>query len=664
MTVKRYLFFDCESNNAGLEYTMPRHEFIRLFQYAINDGPVVHKEIHTPEDLAFAKRTIESADYVVGHNILSADLSWIYDPDDLTPVHLALQGKVIDTFYLANLLTPAPERFKDRSGKMWVLTPSKSPVGHTMKWLGLDNLCHQFGLAGKLGDLKELAKKHNPPKTKITDLDYGLIPLDDPDFLAYADQDIVAVRDLLRHLLGVRKETDYPGETIWREMSLMALTVMQISRNGILVDTDYANMRITEAEQEKASLMKWLVETYDFPSEGKAPWSTTAGKEAILKVLSDYGITPETRPDWPRTPTGSLKMGGDDLIALTAGTEAEEFAHALAGLKGQRSTTQQVMDALQPDGRVHPDITALQTSGRWSFTNPAVTVFGERNERLKEDKKLFIAELGNVLAGFDYSAADARAMGALSGDPEFLKRFETDSDGNDLYDPHNLSGEAFFGADVYYGDGPRDKKARPVLRTPTKNAAHGLNYNLGAFKMAHMLNDICKREGIGLHFWAPKHEKSKSPLPVIERTDDSIDTRDMISAFNDTYPWLKRFKDEAVREAEENGYITNTWGYRLPVAKGREWNQAPALYGQSTTRNVMGDAILALAKRGDKYIRALRAIIHDELLLEFPKETVDKDIEVVKECMETVFDPKTSVSVPIAFPVGYGYGESWYEAGH
>lgn len=656
----KYLYFDIESHNVGAEYTMEPRDFFRLGQYAWDDGPV---QMTTDYDEFMS--ILRSARYLVGHNILNFDLRVLFGKDSLEPLKMAMAHRVIDTYYLAHLLTPAPARFKDRNDKWCVLTPTRSPIGHSMKWLGLDNLCFQFGIEGKFGSLKEIAKRYNPPKTLVANLDYGLIDLEDEEFRMYAEQDVIAVRGLWKYLLQNIKDTNYPGEYIWREMTLLAATVGQMSSNGILVNQEYAHEKMDAADTKKSETMAWLVDNYDFPTEGKAPWDSKLGKEAILKVLSDYGVTEKTRPDWPKTPTGALKMGGEDLITLCEGTEGEEFAKALAALKGQRSTAQQVMDHLQPDGRVHPDVTSLQRSGRWSFTDPGVTIFGERSEALREDKRLFMAGEGKVLAGFDYAAADARAMAALSGDPEFMRRFETDEDGNDLYDPHNLTGESFFGADVYYGDGPRDKSARPILRPPAKNGGHGQAYNLGAFKMAYTLNDVCRKEKIpDLHFWAPKHAKSKSPEPPIEKREDSIDTRDMIRSFNENYAWLKRFKDASVKEAEDFGYVTNTWGRRMIVDTGREWTQAPALYGQSTTREIMGDAILNLIQRGDYYIRAMRAIIHDELLMEFDEATIERDIAVVKECMEQVFDPKTDTGTPLAFPVGYGYGKDWRDAGH
>lgn len=658
MTSKRYLFWDLETHNAGSEYSMTPREFFRLGQYAWNDGPVT-----LTEDYDEMIRVIREADYVVGHNIISFDLPVLFGRDSLEPLYMAMERKVIDTFYLAQLLTPAPYSYTDRTGHTYF--DAASPI-QAKKWLSLDNLCFQFGIEGKFGSLKEMAKKYNPAKTRVADLDYSLIPTDDEDFRMYAEQDVIAVRGLFDYLLARMKQVEYPGDYVWREMELMSATAGQMTSNGILVNKEYAEERINEQAKRREEVLALLRDKYGFPTEGKSPWASDAGKEATLRALADFGITPESRPDWPRNkptaknPEGSLKLGGEDLklVAAGAGPEAEEFVDALAEMKGQRTLAQLVMDNMKPDGRVHPDVTSLQRSGRWSFTKPGVTIFGERTEALKKDKALFIAGEGKVMAGFDYSSADARAMAALSGDEEFARRFETDEDGNDLHDGHNLTGEAMFGKEIYWSR--VDKNGKPTLRPVAKVGGHAQNYNIGAYKLAVTLNEASRKEGLGLTFWAPNGRGAKA-LP---HPEDAIETPEMVANFNATYVWLKRFKDWAVREAEENGYVTNSWGRRMTVDEGREFTQAPALHGQSATREMMGDAILRLIRRGEYYIRALRAIIHDELLLELDEDRVEEDIKVIRECMEADFDPKTNVSIPIRFPVGYGYGKTWKDAGH
>lgn len=675
--VKNYTFLDLETHNASTEYGMTPREFIRMGQYAINDGPVT-----LTTDYDEILEVARSADYLITHNGISSDMLWLFGQDSTEALHMAMDRRVIDTWYVANLLFPAPQRFKMRSGRVAVETTK--PVEHARSWLSLDNLCFQFDLPGKIGNLTELAKKHNPPGTKRDDLEYGLIPVDDPDFLAYAEQDVVALRELFRYLMNQIKEQDYDREYIWREMALMAATCGQMQLNGILVNQEYAIPRIEAQEKEKAETLKFLVDTYDFPTEGKSPWSSNLGKEATLKALADFGFTPENTPEWELTPKGAPKLGGEDLLKFAKDTEAEDFVTSLGRLKGMRSISQLVMDNIKEDGRVHPDVTSLQRSGRWSFTSPAVTVFGERNERLRKDKALFIAAPGKVLAGFDYSSADARAMAGLSGDHAYAQRFAEDENGEDLYDGHNLMGEAVFGADFYYGDGPRDKSARPVLRSATKPVTHGSNYGIGAYKLAKQINEACRKEGLDLFFWASagKDENGKPrarPIPIPEkyeryfRNDEYIGgplpegmflAKNLLRGLEESYPFLTRFKREAYEFAKEHGFIINPWGRRMPVVKERAWNQAPAQFGQGVTREMMGDAILRLCERGEYYIRSMRAIIHDELLLEFNEDTIEKDIAVVKECMEVDFVPHTKQGFPIRFPVGHGYGKTWLEAGH
>lgn len=669
---KQTVYWDTETWRAGREIELGPRRFVRLFQYAIDDGPV---QLSTDYDEML--EIVRGADYIVAQNQISFDLTALFGYDSLEPLYMAMNRKVIDTFYLGNLLTPAPPKFTMRSGR--VATETTDPVAHAMTWLSLDNLCFQFGLEGKLGDLKEIAKRYNPPKTPVSELEYGLIDLNDEEFVEYAKQDVIAVRSLYKYLLGEIKRQNYPGEYIWREMEAVSALAGQMHRNGIGVDIEFAKERVAQQSIRREELLQKLVAEYEFPEEGKSPWASTKGKEATLRALADYGFTPENTPEWPRTPTGAPKLGGKDLLIFAEGSEAEDFVRTLGELKGQRSTAQLVLDNTHPDGRVHPQITSLQRSGRYSFTRPGVTIFGDRTPELKRDKAIFRASEGNVLAGFDYSSADARAMAALSGDEEYAKRFAKDENGEDLYDAHNLTGEAVFGADTYYGGSSGGKKARPALRPVAKVIGHSQNYQIGAYKLAVQLNLAAKKEKLDMFFWAPAGKSQARPIPVPDKyahvvRDDALTgveipegmflTRDMIDKTNASYPWLTRFKEKAYREAEELGYITNPWGRRIHVPEGRAFTGGPAGYGQSVTTEKIKDAVLQLIRKGEYYIRSLRALIHDELLLELSAETIEKDIEVVMSCMNTPFDPKTNVSIPLDFPVGVGFGDTWEAAAH
>ena len=634
---KKWLFLDAETANSGREWSMPAEEFVRVMQYSWGNGPVEFcYDVHEMREI------IRSADYIVGHNIISADLGWIFGQDSTEPYYLARDRKVLDTFVIASMVYPAPYVYTNSKGQK-ILDAAKPE--RAMKFLSLDNLCFQLGIPGKFGDLKELAKKYNPPKTLVRDLDFAEIPLDDPEFVEYMVQDVVAARELYGKLRDLIQEQDYNREAIWFELEV-ASVMAQMSRNGILVDQEWGRKRVEEQAKKKAEVLNWMVEEYQFPTAGKSPWATTEGKEVIFKVLEDFGITEKSSPDWERTATGNLSLGGYAVKDLCAGVsdEAEEFAEQLAILKGQRTLAQLTLDETKEDGRVHPRITALQRSSRWSFTNPGITIFGSNGGR-DIDKEIFIASEGKLLAGFDYSNADARAMASLSGDHEFAKRFtELDEDGNEIHDGHNLSGEALFGAEVYYGDLPAEKSSKPPLRPVAKMSGLSLQYNVGAKTLTSQINKAASKLGL-------------PPFTVPQ-------VAEMIKSFDSSYRFLKRYKDDIVEFAQATGYVEMPNGRRLIVDPERAWTQAPGLAGQGFTRMCMAESLVRIARLGDYWLRSLRAVIHDELLVELNAGTIEEDMEVIRKNMETAPDPKTRAGFPLLFSVSSGVGRSWRDANH
>src|SRR5690606_8307043 len=85
---------------------------------------------------------------------------------------------------------------------------------------------------------------------------------------------------------------------------------------------------------------------------------------------------------------------------------------------------------------------------------------------------------------------------------------------------------------------------------------------------------------------------AKQPLEVAER---------FVAAMNDAYPDVIRWQERVTREGE-SGWVTNDWGRRMMVdvtyengrRKTRAWTQAPALYGQSGTREIVVDALIRM----------------------------------------------------------------------
>lgn len=597
------LFLDIETHNEGKQWDMPLSEFFRLGQYAWGwDG-----NIHVTTDLDEVLSAINQADLVIAHNGHAFDFSVLLGNDALS---MTKDGHLFDTFVHANLTMPAPAMFTDRAGRkvVTVNNDGKSQIGGVRKWLSLDNLAFQFGVEGKMGDLKELAKKYNPPKTKTENLDFGLIPVDDPEFLGYARQDIVALREITRALLTVKDIEEYD----LREQLSVAINA-QLTRNGFRVDVAKAQSRVQELARTKSELLERLNRDYGFPTEGSMPWRTTAGKEAIFKILADAGVTPQSRPDWPKTATGSLSLGGDVLKVLTAGTEAEDLGEALAELQGQRPLAQQALDYVHSDGRVHHDIAALQRSGRSSTTKPSLTTWSDKGPKAIE-KDYFIASEGHVLQEFDLSNADQRIIAAISGDKEYAKRFEPGVDG------HEINARIMFGDDVYESD---PEKYRTLAKAP----GHGWTYGGRPKKLSKIT---------GL------------PLETMERFDKGM---------AQAYPTLTSWQNKIRRQAAKNGYTTNAWGRKMLVERSRAFTMSPALQGQSGTSEILRDGLIAMLDRDPRLLTWIVGTVHDALVADYP-ETEAWVPKAIKECLEQTVNG-------IDFPVESGNpAKTWYEAKH
>lgn len=688
----RTVVFDVETHSSRLLYTMPPEEFVRLAGYKWAD----ESEVHLTTDINELREVILSARWVIGHNIHAFDLKAVFGPQSDIPLELADEGRVYDTWVHAPLVLPAPSVYTNRFGAKSKATKPEE----LKKFYGLDELAHQLGVAGKTDNLKDLANRfpaegYSIPITgsdrsfevSAEEAAFGAIPVDDPDYREYLRGDVLASEAVARALLKHGPLDEYA----MREQRIAARAAV-ISSNGVRVDIQRAEDRVAALAARREEIMTRLQRDYGMPSDGLAPWDTDQGKKAIMRALADCGITPDT-VDWPKTPLWEkrdeelaksrakekklredirrwkeelengglpkrsldarrrwisiaeerlrnlsenplppafgLSLSGETLTELTKGTPAEDLGRALAELKGQRSLAQLTLDSLHPDGKVHPQITMLQRSGRWSTTEPGLTVWGSRTKALSEDKAYFIPDSPDeALLEIDYSNADARVVAWLSGDRRYAERFEPGADG------HLINAWAAWGRD-FVGE-ERDENGEltgktKVYRDRAKAPGHGWNYNMGPVTMS-------KTTGI--------------PLEECKRFKANMDS---------TFSRVTSWKKSSIREAQRTGYVTNPWGRKMFVEKGREFTQAPALKGQSGTREVVCDALLSFSYPA---LRKVKAQIHDALLFSVPRARFEECKKYLLDKMVTNKEA-TPGGQPMEFPAKAGPpGDNWQDAAH
>lgn len=614
-SISRILFLDIESHGVEKRWSMTPRDFFRLGQYAWGEGPVA-----LTEDYDEVISAIREADGVVVHNGHNFDLSVLFGKDSDEPLCMTMDRRVIDTMVLANIAYPAPSFYKDRAGRPVATDLRPSNV---RRWLSLDNLAYQMGLEGKVMDLKDLAKQFNPPGTKASELDFGLIPLDDPTFREYSEQDVVVLRGIFKELLMRHEVNEYD----WREQLKAAINA-QMSRNGFLIDEDKVYDRLYALADRKEKLLDYLHKSVGMPLDSKQPWRTNVGKQCVIDALAAFGVDEYTHPEWPRTPTGALQLSGSVVQDLLRGhgSHAEAFGKVLGELLGQRSLAQLTIDCLQPDGRVHPEVDDLQRSGRSSTTKPGLTVWTARGDNAVE-KSYFIPDPGCKLVSFDYSNADARIVAGYAQDPAYMENFKPGAD------PHEITGRAVWGDEEYEAHMPEgweadtEARKRNPYRQKAKALSHAWNYGGGA-------KTISKASG--------------QPLDIAEHF-----VKQMAKAYPRVVEWRQDCADQG-----ENGWIYNAWGRRMSVNVERSYTQSSALMGQSGTREIMTDALIRMLKCDIRLIHWLRAQIHDELIFSIPETELEWAVPKIAELMSTTWNG-------VEFTAAHGQpADDWEHASH
>ncbi|WP_223840012.1 DNA polymerase [Saccharopolyspora pogona] len=657
------LVFDIETHSAEYLYTMAPEEFVRLIGYKWTG----QAEVTLTTDLEEIREQIRRARWVIGHNIHAFDLPAVFGHESNFPMELADAGRVYDTWTHAALNHPAPSEYTDRKGSLRKAPPKGWKPEQMKPWFSLDEQAYQLGVKGKTHDLKELAKEFGG---------FGEIPVDDPRYREYLIGDVEASEAVAKALLKKG-----PLDAYALRKQRVASRAAVISSNGVRLHIEKATQRRDQLAARRDVVLGELAEKYGLPTDSDSPWSKDEGKKAIVDALAEHGITPET-VDWPKTPgwenrdkelaksrkkikelegkirlweseirAGDLKpvsekarqrwvfaaedkirelrenplkpafglsLSGETLIELTKGTPAEELGQALAEMKGQRALAQLALDSVHPDGFVHPEITMLQRSGRWSTTKPGLTVWTSRGEGAIE-KSYFVPDNDDeLLLEIDYSNADARMVAALSGDTQYAARFEPGADG------HTINAIAAWGEKAVAAEPEK-------YRQMAKPLGHGWSYGGRA-------KGLSRASGL--------------PLETSETFVNGMDAQ-----FKVLVEWQHRVR----RFAQQHGYVQNEWGGKLRVEKGREFTQAPALLGQNGTTEIVCDALLAMPYH---VIRRVKAQIHDAILFSVPKKNWEACRDYLFEIMETKFKPAIGGQM-IEFPVdAKAAGKNWQEANH
>jgi DNA polymerase-1 len=275
-------------------------------------------------------------------------------------------------------------------------------------------------------------------------------------------------------------------------------------------------------------------------------------------------------------------------------------------------------------GRIHTSFRqAVASTGRLSSDNPNLQNIPVRDERGREIRKAFIPEEGNIFFSADYSQIELRLMAHLSKDRSMIEDFLS---GNDI---HAATASKIFGVPI--------SEVTREMRSRAKTANFGIIYGISSFGLAERLT-IGRKEA-----------------------------KELIDGYFSSYPGVKKYMDESIRRAREQGYVTTMFGRRRYLRDIQSRNQVVRGNAERNAINapIQGSAadIIKIAMvrihgnlKTAKYVSKMILQVHDELIF----EVVPEELERLKEMV--LHEMTNAVSLDIPLKVDWGTGRNWLEA--
>lgn len=283
-----------------------------------------------------------------------------------------------------------------------------------------------------------------------------------------------------------------------------------------------------------------------------------------------------------------------------------------------------LLKALDPDGRVRTSFQMTVTAtGRLSSTEPNLQNIPTRTDLGSEIRKMFVPDNGNVLVDADYSQIELRLLAHISGDEGMRAAF--------------LSGGDFHAETASKVFGVAREDVTHEMRRRAKAVNFGIVYGISPFSLS---------QDIGV---TQKEAKA------------------YMDAYFATFPGVRAYMDAVVEKAKADGYVETLYHRRrdLPELTASNFNLrsfgervALNMPIQGTAADIMKLAMIAVWKRlkAERPQAKLVLQVHDELIVECPKEDAPAVSQLLAEEMEHV----AALSVPLTADAHWG--RNWLEA--
>ncbi|ROI08719.1 DNA polymerase I [Kaistella haifensis] len=399
------------------------------------------------------------------------------------------------------------------------------------------------------------------------------------------------------------------------EMPLMKV-LAKMELEGVSLDKQWLEQESKDLEDD---LRKLELKIFELSGE---EFNINSPKQMGEILFEKMQLDPKAK----KTKTGQYATSEDVLQKLSAKHDIIKYILEYRTYQKLKST---YVDALplqidKDDHRVHTNFSqTTAATGRLASVNPNLQNIPIRTLRGQQIRGAFVAGEGKKIISADYSQIELRLIAEISNEENMILAFQN---GEDI---HASTASKLFNIPL--------EEVTKTQRSQAKTVNFGILYGQGAFALA---------EQTGL-----------------SRTE----AKQMIEAYYETYPQLKKFMADQVKKAQELGYVEtilhrkrhlkdiNSANFVVRAHAERNAVNAPI---QGSAADVIKLAMIKIDEKLEEQNLKTKMLlqVHDELLFEAPVEEVEIAKTLIKTEMESAFETKVPLLVEV------GVGNNWLEA--
>ncbi len=277
------------------------------------------------------------------------------------------------------------------------------------------------------------------------------------------------------------------------------------------------------------------------------------------------------------------------------------------------------------DSKVHTRFNqVLAQTGRLSSIDPNLQNIPIRLEEGRKIRKAFVASKKDwVIFAADYSQIELRVLAHIAQDENLMEAFKND------FDVHTKTA-----MDVFH---VKEDEVTSNMRRQAKAVNFGIVYGISDYGLS---------QGLG-----------------ITRREASI----FIEKYLTSYPKVKDYMSDIIQKAKLEGFVSTILNRRRYIPEITSSNFNVRGFAERTAMNtpiqgsaadIIKKAMILLDERlkSEKLQAKLILQVHDELILEAPKE----ELAILEKLVPEVMEHAVELVVPLK--VDYNSGESWFEA--